>query len=185
MQAPPEVDRDGRRDVGLTGFAVIENEKTFAISIVDLSYDGCKIETPIALLPGLKLKISVYRLGAALDAVVCWCRDGTAGLRFATTQPGKVQKDRKAERIEISAAMSLRRAGRISYQCRVFDLTPFGCKVEFVERPRPGDMVWVKFDGLAAVEATVRWVESFYGGLEFVRPIHAAVFDLLLHKLKD
>ena len=35
-----------------------------------------------------------------------------------------------------------------------------------------------------SIEATVRWVDGFYGGLEFVRPIYPAVFDILLVRLR-
>jgi hypothetical protein len=61
----------------------------------------------------------------------------------------------------------------------LFDASPEGCKLEFVERPSVGERLWVKFDGLEAVEATVRWVAGHVGGLEFCRPLHAAVFDRL------
>jgi hypothetical protein len=44
--------------------------------------------------------------------------------------------------------------------------------------------VWAKLDGFDSIEATVRWVDGFYGGLEFVRPIYPSVFDLLLARLK-
>jgi hypothetical protein len=41
----------------------------------------------------------------------------------------------------------------------------------------------LKFDGLEAIEAEVCWVEGFVAGLQFDKPIHPAVFDLLLHRL--
>jgi hypothetical protein len=65
------------------------------------------------------------------------------------------------------------------------DLTVAGCKVEFVERPRPGDVFWVKWDGLEAIEATVAWVEGFCGGLKFARPLYPAVFETLVSRLKS
>ena len=62
-------------------------------------------------------------------------------------------------------------------------MSPRGCKVEFVERPRMDELVWVKFDWLAAIEAEVCWVDGFFGGLKFLRPIYPAVFELLLARL--
>jgi hypothetical protein len=152
--------------------------------VVDLSYDGCQIATDIALLPGVKLKMSVLGFGGAVDAAVRWCRNGGAGLKFKSGDvPEKSEKPRTYERIEVAAELSLRREGRQHYRARLFDLTPNGCKVEFIERPRPGDTLWAKFDGIDALESVARWVDGFYGGLEFVRPIHPAVFALLIARI--
>ena len=59
----------------------------------------------------------------------------------------------------------------------------FGCRIEFVERPAVSEVVWVKFDGLESIEARVCWLEGFVAGVEFVRPLHAAVFEELLTRL--
>jgi hypothetical protein len=181
-------DREPRRTVELAAFAALDNGATFRVRVLDLSYDGCRIETPLALLPGIVLKVSITGLGGALDAAVRWCRDGYAGLRFYPEdiqEPAPQQTPRGCERVQLNAELSLRRFGRHQYQVRIFDLASTGCKVEFVERPKVGEIVWVKFDGLDAIEAVVRWVDGFYGGLEFVRPIYLAVFDILLAKLKS
>jgi hypothetical protein len=44
--------------------------------------------------------------------------------------------------------------------------------------------VWVKFDGLEALEAQVCWVDGLKAGLAFALPIHAAVFEQLLARLQ-
>lgn len=178
-------DRRPRNAVALNGYGALEDGTTFGISVIDLSYDGCKVETALALLPGLKLKVAILGLGAALDATVRWYRDGCAGLEFDAEETARAPRTpRKHERVETVGELSLRRAGRQQYQIRIFDLTPTGCRVEFVERPRSGELLWVKFPGFDSLEATVRWVDGFYGGLEFVRPIYPAVFDLLLARLR-
>jgi len=76
----------------------------------------------------------------------------------------------------------LRRAGQNNYGTTIFDLSPQACKVEFVDRPRLDELVWVKFDGLEALDAYVCWVEGFNAGLEFQRPIHPAVFEMLVKR---
>jgi len=43
--------------------------------------------------------------------------------------------------------------------------------------------VLVKFDGIEAMDAEVCWLEGFTAGLRFVRPMHPAVFDLLVERL--
>jgi hypothetical protein len=177
--------REPRRVVSLAGFGLQEDGSTFDLRVLDLSYDGCRISASQALAPGTNLKISVVGLGPAIEATVRWADGGKAGLRFLqVSQPEKDQKPRMHERLELQAQIALRRPGRSPYHCRTFDITPKGCKLEFVERPRREETVWVKFDGLDGIEATVRWVEGFYGGVEFVRPIYPAVFDMLLARLK-
>lgn len=182
--AASEASRKPRRKVDLTGHGLLENGSTFPISVLDLSYDGCQIETPVALFPGLRLKMSVLRLGA-LDATVRWYSAGKAGLCFQPDPaPAAAQQPRREERVKISAQVSLRRAGRQQYTARVFDLSPVGCKVEFIERPKVGEDLWARFEGLDSFEGRVRWVDGFYGGIEFTRPIYAPVFALLLARLR-
>ena len=55
---------------------------------------------------------------------------------------------------------------------------------EFVERPNLDELVWVKIDGLQPLEAMVCWIRLFEVGLEFERPIHPAVFEMLVKQLQ-
>lgn len=180
----PKPRRERRRAVDLAGFAALADNSTFDLSLTDLTYDGCQIATDTVLELGTKLKLSVVRLGV-LDAHVRWYENGKAGLSFnpeATFE--HKETPRNHDRLELTAEVQLRRVGRQKYQGRTFDLSPRGCKVEFIERPRAGEMLWIGFDGLDPIEAEVRWVDGFFGGVEFVRPIYPAVFDLLLARLK-
>ena len=92
--------------------------------------------------------------------------------------------NRKAERIALDAEVALRRTGQHLYRVRVYDASPHGCRLEFVERPRVAEHVWVKFDGLDSIESLVCWVEGFVVGVEFVRPMYPAVFDALVARLR-
>lgn len=179
-------ERAPRRNVALNGFAVMGDGADFGFSAVDLSYDGCKIEPQIALLPGVRLKLSLLGFRGQIDAQVRWYKDGRSGLKFTTDQmPPRIHTPRHCERSQVSASLGLRRVGRKQYMTEIFDIAPTGCKVEFIERARPGELVWVKFQGLDSVEAIVRWSEGFYGGLQFVQPIHSAIFDSLREKLES
>jgi hypothetical protein len=62
-------------------------------------------------------------------------------------------------------------------------LYPLASRVEFVERPHLDELLWVKFEGLESLEASVCWTDGKAAGLEFTRPIYAAVFQLLLSRL--
>jgi hypothetical protein len=65
----------------------------------------------------------------------------------------------------------------------VFDASPLGCRLEFVERPQLEERVWIKFDRLDPIEGIVCWVEGFHAGIEYERPMHQAVFDALVPRL--
>jgi hypothetical protein len=91
---------------------------------------------------------------------------------------------RKSARVPLQAEVLLRRSGQSHYRVNVHDISPEGCRMEFVERPRLDETVWVKFDGLDAVESSVCWVKGHDVGIEFARPIHSAVFDVLVGRLK-
>lgn len=100
------------------------------------------------------------------------------------SQPFRPARPRKSARTEIKAEVALRRSARLNYRVTLFDVSPHGCKLEFVERPVLDERVWVKFDGLEAIDAFVCWIDGFRAGLEFERPIHPAVFDSLVGRLK-
>ena len=178
------VERRERRPVRLHALVMRSDRSTIDVSVLDLSYEGCGIETPIELAPGEAIKLSVLRRGG-IDASVRWYKNGRAGLVFA---PEKIAErkywPRQSKRIALSADVSLRRLGQNSYRVRVNDLSPDGCKVDLVERPRIEERLLIKLDGLEVLEARVCWVEGYMAGLRFERTIHPAVFDLLLQRLR-
>jgi hypothetical protein len=151
--------------------------------VLDLSYDGCGIETPIALTPGEPITLSVVRRGL-IAATVLWCANGKAGLVFdADPEPDAEQQPRAAERVALNAEVVMRRLGKVNYRVRTFDLSSHGCKVALIDKPRIGEHLLLKFDGLDTMDSEVVWVEEFVAGLRFERPIHPAVFDLLVARL--
>lgn len=87
-------------------------------------------------------------------------------------------------RTVLDAEVSLRRSGQHGYRVTVHDASPHGCRIEFVERPSLDERVWVKFEGLDSIEGLVCWVDGFAAGVEFVKPIHLAVFDELVGRMR-
>lgn len=177
-------ERRERRPVHLRAFAAREDGSTFELSLLDLSYEGCGIGSPVELKRGEPLKLSVVGLGA-IAAHVRWFRDGKAGLVFDSV-PARPRQHwpRRHQRTELTAEVSMRRLGKLNYRVRVYDVSPEGCRVELVDRPRIDETVLIKFDGLEALEAETCWVEGVTAGLEFARTIHPAVFDLLVARLQ-
>ena len=175
--------RGERRPVSLRGHVTREDGSISEVLVLDLSCEGCGVQTPIQLDDGEKIELSLLRHGA-IDAEVRWCRDGKAGLVFAPDPvPGKRFWLRKSKRITLSAEASMRRIGHHNFRVQVFDASPDGCKVELVELPKVGDYLVVRFDGLEALEAEVCWIEGFTAGLRYAKAMHPAVFELLVDRL--
>ena len=101
------------------------------------------------------------------------------------SSPFAIPVERRSERVALDADVSLRRSGQLNYRVRVYDASLHGCRVEFVERPTVDEQLWVKFDGLQPLEAEVCWVEGFIAGVNFLQPIHPAVFDRLVATLRS
>jgi hypothetical protein len=94
------------------------------------------------------------------------------------------QRQRRSARVSLRAEVQLRRSGQHHYMVNAFDVSPEGCKLEFVERPRLDETVWVKFDGYDAIESSVCWIEGHSVGIEFARPIYPSVFEMMVARLK-
>lgn len=179
--------RGGRRSnmhAGRPAYAILANGAYADIHMLDLSIEGCSFECPVELHVGDRLKLSVHDRGI-IDAEVQHYSDGKAGVIFTSAAAArKAPWPRKGARERVLTDVSLRRPGRNAYQVTAFDVSPEGCKVEFVDRPAIDEHVWIRFPGLEPVEGRICWVQPPHAGISFVNDIHAAVFDLLLPKLK-
>lgn len=176
-------DRPERRLVEMAGQAINNDGRNFWVRVINLSYDGCMVACDEPLSPGQNFKLSVLGRGG-IDVEVAWAAEGKAGLRFTKpSQAASARTPRAAERLNLVAEISLRRPGRPSFQVRVCDISTHGCRCEFVDRPAEGEQVLVKFEGLEALAASTRWVDPPLTGVKFDRPIHPAVFDLLMVRL--
>ena len=89
------------------------------------------------------------------------------------------------ERVEVDAEVTLRRSGRLNFRVRIYDISPEGCRAEFVERPEFEERVWIRLDGMHSLEATVCWIAGSKAGMRFVQPIHRAVFEHLLERIRS
>jgi len=168
----------------MRGYVILQDGSHHQIQLLDLSYEGCGVETDAPLAAGQRIKLSVLRRGG-IDAEVRWVRDGKAGLVFVAQEPEqKTFAERKSQRITTAAEVTMRRLGSANYRLTVGDLSPHGCKLELVERPAVGERVLIKFEGLEVLDAEVCWVDGYTAGLPFERPMHPAVFELLVERLR-
>jgi PilZ domain-containing protein len=180
--APP-LERCVRRPVSLTAYATRDDGSVVDLTLTDLSYDGCGVDCAAGLIGGERLRLAVNRRGS-IAATVRWSATGKAGLAFdATQEAGPALVPRGHNRVDVEGEVTLRRAGKVAFRVRLFDLSPAGCKAEFVDRPELGEMVRIKFDAMESLEGTICWVAGTKAGIRFVRPIYDAVFSLLVDRL--
>jgi hypothetical protein len=92
---------------------------------------------------------------------------------------------RIAVRLCVEAEIQFRGPKISNYSTQVRDLSAFGCCVDVVHRVRVHEQAWIKFPGLEALEAVVCWEKEFRAGVEFVRPLHPAVMEMLGMRLKS
>lgn len=173
-------DRQDRRPVQLRGFVILDERRTVSATVLNLTYDGCCLEAAEELKSTQAVRLAVPGLGF-IEAEVRWSENGKAGLVFAPSESQEEReiKPRAVERLLVDGEVLQRRQGQPNYRVRLFDVSTQGCMAEFVERPRVGDHVWIKFEGLESLEAEVCWAEGFKAGLKYANSIHPAVFDLL------
>jgi len=180
--APP-LERLVRRPVSLRATATRHDGSIVDCTLTDLSHDGCGVDCTAELIGGEKLQLAVNRRGS-IAATVRWAAAGKAGLAFdAMPGSGDAPVPRGHDRVDVEAEVTLRRAGKIAFRVRLFDLSPVGCKAEFVDRPELGEQVRIKFEGMESLEGSICWIAGTKAGARFARPIHDAVFALLIERL--
>ena len=104
---------------------------------------------------------------------------------LASEAIGEMGIARNAVRLTVNAEIQLRSPRVSNYPTGVRDLSATGCCIELVHRVRLDEHLWIKFSGLEALECIVCWEKEFTAGVEFVRPLHPAVMDMLGKRLKS
>nr|WP_294849580.1 PilZ domain-containing protein [uncultured Sphingomonas sp.] len=90
---------------------------------------------------------------------------------------------RKAERVPLRADIDVRRPGDHRYKVNILDFSPEGCRIEIPINVDVGDSIFISLPGLETIESKVRWKKDWSVGVEFVRPLYPAVFDLMRKKM--
>jgi hypothetical protein len=91
---------------------------------------------------------------------------------------------RKAERIQLHADIDFRRTGEHRWRVNILDVSPEGCRVELPVHVNAEDMIWITFPGLEAMRGKICWVDDWVAGVEFDRPLHPAVFDMIEQRMR-
>ncbi len=92
-------------------------------------------------------------------------------------------KGRRTERVEMRADVDFRRAGESRYRVNILDFSPTGCRLELPERVLPNEIIWISLPGIETLQGRVAWVDDWISGVEFMKPLHQAVFTLMRERM--
>jgi len=92
---------------------------------------------------------------------------------------------RKAERVPMQADIDFRRTGEHRWRVNLLDFSPQGCRVELPVRVNDEDLIWINLPGLEAVQSGISWVEEWVAGVEFDKPLHPAVFEMVEQRMRS
>ena len=101
------------------------------------------------------------------------------GKRCDTENPQSPAR-RTGARTVADAKLMLRRLGKSALEVRLVDISTGGCQLARPAGLNINDHVITRLPGLEPIGARVAWTESRRAGLHFDRPLHPAVFELLL-----
>lgn len=91
---------------------------------------------------------------------------------------------RKAERLPLQADIDFRRTGEHRWRVNIHDISQEGCRVELPVRVIEGDTIWISLPGLEALQGRICWVKEWIAGVEFARPLHPAVFEMVEQRMR-
>ena len=156
------------------------------VTITELFANGCIVETPEDLQPDENVQLSI--LGSAAEqACVASSKDGLAELRFERSDSaGSTRQARPVLRgCRWLAKFHFRRASQsLLPTSRCSTRRTWGAAASIsISVHWIGERLWVKFDGVDWLEAEVCWIAGPKVGLSFARPIHPAVFNLMVKRL--
>ncbi len=87
---------------------------------------------------------------------------------------------RRAARLALNLAASVRERGRSPFTVALLDLSVFGCRIELSGDLETDSWIWLKLPGLEPRYSRVAWCKAGFAGIEFEVPLHEAVFDCLV-----
>lgn len=79
--------------------------------------------------------------------------------------------------------MMMRSLGSLAQTVAIEDISPGGCRIVTVERAAIGDPIIARLPQLEPLGSRICWTEDGRTGVQFLRTIHPAVFDMLIGRL--
>ena len=99
-------------------------------------------------------------------------------------RPAAQQKGRKSERVSLELDAALRQRGGSGVSVHILDLSVDGFRASTHLDLPPGSDVWLRLPGLEPYQAKVAWSKGQYIGCAFERPLHPAVLDMVVGRVR-
>lgn len=99
-------------------------------------------------------------------------------------EPGPQQKDRKSERVALEVDAGLRQRGGTGVSVHIHDLSVDGFRASTHLDLSPGTDVWLRLPGLEPYQAKVAWAKGQFIGCAFERPLHPAVLEMIVSRIR-
>jgi hypothetical protein len=96
----------------------------------------------------------------------------------------EVPKGRASERVPLEIGAGLRQRGASGVSIQVMDLSIHGFRAATHLDLPPGTDVWLRLPGLEPFHAKVAWSKGHFIGCAFERPLHPAVLDMIVRKVR-
>jgi hypothetical protein len=93
-------------------------------------------------------------------------------------------KGRKSQRVPIELGAGLRQRGGTGVSVQILDLSIDGFRASTHLDLPPGADVWLRLPGLEPYQAKVAWAKGQYVGCAFVRPLHPAVLEMVVGRIR-
>lgn len=95
--------------------------------------------------------------------------------------PISEHKDRRRTwRVALNLTASVREPGRSNIPIRIVDISTHGCRIELLNSPFAGSILWLRIAGLEAMQARIVWCKGDFAGLEFETALSESVLDSLV-----
>jgi PilZ domain len=98
----------------------------------------------------------------------------------STKRPDGQPERRRATRAALSLTATMREGSRGKVQVNVIDISTHGCRIQCTSAVPVDANVWLSMPGLENQYCRVIWHCQEFVGIEFEKPLSAAVFDRLL-----
>ncbi|MDQ8756295.1 PilZ domain-containing protein [Sphingosinicella sp. LHD-64] len=108
---------------------------------------------------------------------------GELSIQVSVSDPD--QTERKSSRIPVDFSAGLRqRGGAAPVSVQILDLSTHGFRIDSLLDLSVGTDVWLRLPGLEPCHAKVAWTEGYLAGCAFERPLHPAVLDMIVSRIK-
>lgn len=94
------------------------------------------------------------------------------------------QTGRKSERVALELDAALRQRGGSGVSVHIVDLSVDGFRASTHLDLPPGADVWLRLPGLEPYQAKVAWSKGQFVGCKFERPLHPAVLDMIVGRVR-